>query len=362
MRMVLLAGILFGGLTPAAACAICFSGIKVTIGQKIDSSAEVVLAQPTDESGRYRIVEVIKGKVDDRIIDMVMSTPDRSRTYLVLRNPLSTRWESQGAIGVEYADWLKKIAVPVTGRPAVRVNSLELSPLRKTLTTAEWLDRVAVAAVNLETTDPLAAEIAYGEISRAPYGVLRSLKTRIEAKRVSSWVNDPNLVSRRATYTLLLGIVGGSDDAAALEQRLDLARSAKDADNLSAMLAADLELRGQDRVAWVEKVYLTDPQRALAEIEAALLALSVQGEADATIPRELVIKAYRSFILARKPMAGFVAMELADWGAWEVTADYIDIIKSKSVKDPAGEFAILSYLNRSPVAQQAVVSPAGRTQ
>lgn len=313
-RAVLMIAILFCSLAPAAACAICFSGIKVTIGQKLDSSSQAVLAQPMAESGRFRIVEVIKGNVDSGMIDVILTTPDSSKTYLLLENPLSKRWESQGVIGVGYADWLRQIAVPVSGPPGERMSSLELFPLRKTLTKAEWLDRVAVAAVNLESSDPLAAEIAYGEISRAPYGVLRSLKTRLEAERVSAWMNDPKLVSRRAAYTLLLGIVGGSDDAVTLEQRLDVARSAKDADNLSAMLAADLELRGQERVAWIEEVYLTDRQRTLPEIEAALLALSVQGEANGVVPRERVIKAYRSFIIARKPMAGFVAMELADWG------------------------------------------------
>ncbi|MGO4834449.1 hypothetical protein AB4144_19510, partial [Rhizobiaceae sp. 2RAB30] len=73
------------------------------------------------------------------------------------------------------------------------------------------------------------------------------------------------------------------------------------------------------------------------------------GQADATVSRERVVEAYRQFIRLRRPMAGFVAMELADWEAWEATADYVDIIRSKAVKDPAGEFAILHYLRQSPV-------------
>ena len=121
-----------------------------------------------------------------------------------------------------------------------------------------------------------------------------------------------------------------------LEQRIDTALKARDATNLSAMLAADLELRGPTRVDWLEQTYFADRQRTLPEINAALLALSVHGGADATVPREKVIEAYRYFIKVRKPMAGFVAMELADWQAWDATADYVDIIRSKAVKDPAG--------------------------
>ena len=105
--------------------------------------------------------------------------------------------------------------------------------------------------------------------------------------------------------------------------------------------------------------FFADRRRTLPEIDAALLALSVQGEADAAVPREQVVEAYRSFIKARKPMAGFVAMELANWHAWDATADYVDIIKSKAVKDPAGQFAILSYLKSSPLtAGQTALLPA----
>ena len=40
------------------------------------------------------------------------------------------------------------------------------------LSDAEWRERVALAASYLEDREPLAAEIAHGEISRAPYNAL----------------------------------------------------------------------------------------------------------------------------------------------------------------------------------------------
>jgi hypothetical protein len=357
-RLALGAAMLVSSLAPAAACAICFSGIKVTIGQKLDSSEQAVLAVPLAEPGQFHIVEVIKGKVDNATINLTPPPTQSAKPFLILRNPLSERWESQGAIGVEYADWLRQIAVDVHGSPADRARPLELFPVRKSLTEAEWVERVAVAVLNLESPDPLAAEIAYGEIARAPYSAQRSIKPKLDAKQLWAWMNDPRLVSRRAGYTLLLGIAGGSDHAARLEKSLDDAWSAGNAANLSAMLAADLEMRGPGRVAWIEKMYFADRQRTLPEIEAALLALSVQGGANGVVPRERVIEAYRTFIKLHKPMAGFVAMELADWEAWVATPDYVDIIRSKAVKDPAGQFAILSYLKRSPVAaEQAGLLP-----
>jgi hypothetical protein len=218
------------------------------------------------------------------------------------------------------------------------------------LTERQWRERLALVVPYLEHPEPLAADIAYGEVSRAPYVAMRSLRSLLQAARITRWLDDPNLASRRSTYTLLLGIAGGADDAAGLERRLDTAWRSGDAANLAAMLAADLELRGPSRVDFIEQRYFADRDRTMPEIEAALLALSVHGGADAAVPRVRVIAAYRRFIRERKPMAGFVAQELADWGSWDATPDYVALLTSDAVKDPASHFAIVNYLQRSPHA------------
>ena len=51
------------------------------------------------------------------------------------------------------------------------------------------------------------------------------------------------------------------------------------------MLAANLELRGPSRVDWIEQAYFADRTRTLPEIQAALLALGVHGDGNATVPR-----------------------------------------------------------------------------
>jgi hypothetical protein len=114
------------------------------------------------------------------------------------------------------------------------------------------------------------------------------------------------------------------------------------------MLAALVELRGSPGIDFIERFYLAEPNRTLPEIEAALLALSVHGAAGGAVPRERVVQAYRTFMAARKPMAGFVAQDLADWGHWEATADFVALLRANVVKDPATHFAIVNYLQRSP--------------
>jgi hypothetical protein len=356
----------------ARACAICFSGTVITPGQKLDSADQAVLAVPSAGQGQFRVIAVVKGNVatDEVIAASAMSLPiaelvmsldgqtagpkappvSNGKPLLLVRGKAFDKWTGVGTIGAEYAGWLRQLATTKRGsdnQPAKLWPSKVLAG--SYLTDAEWRERIAVVVPYLENPEPLAAEIAYGEIMRAPYGAMRTLRSQLDATNIEAWLNDTTLVSRRPVYTLLLGIAGGPENAVELEQRIDAALLARDATNLSAMIAADLELRGPSRVGWLETTYFADRQRTLPEIDAALLALSVHGEANAAVPRERVIEAYRYFIKVRKPMAGFVAMELASWEAWDATADFVEIIRSKAVKDPAGQFAIVSYLKSSPL-------------
>lgn len=374
-RLRLMIGIItlllaFGG--QAQACRICLSGITITPGQRLDSAADAVLAVPLANGGQFRVVEVIKGRVaadetitqpglsatnaaptmspDGPLLRQEPSSVSSGKPLLLVRDKLSEEWASIGAIEADHADWLRQIVATNRGGKNRPTKSWQqIASMGSYLTDAEWSERLAVVAPYLEDADPLAAEIAYSELARAPYSAIRTLEPQLDATKIATWMVDPGLASRLPVYTLLIGIAGGPDDASALEQRIATARTAQDSTNLAAMLAADLELRGASRIEWLEQTYFADRARTLPEIEAALLALSVHGQADASVPRERVVEAYRQFIRVRRPMAGFVAMELADWEAWEATADYVDIIRSKAVKDPAGEFAILHYLRQSPV-------------
>jgi hypothetical protein len=181
-----------------------------------------------------------------------------------------------------------------------------------------------------------------------PRGALRSIKPRLDAATVTRWLDDPRLASRRPAYTLLLGIAGGPPDAERLEQRLDAAWASRDATNLGAMLAADLELRGPSRVAWIETKYLADRRRTMPEIAAALQALAEDGKENGAVPRDRVIQAYRIFMRERKPMAAFVAGDLAEWEDWDAVAEYAELLTSNVRLDAASRGAIVAYLERCP--------------
>lgn len=349
--------------TEASACPVCFSSIAPTPGQRIDGADLAVLALPNDVRNELRVIEVIKGDIEigatiaqgsvtplgNAAVEALGVTGGSEaaltgKLVLLVRNAMGEDWTSLGEIDKSYANWLR--ALSAHEQPLDRIWP-PLTTAGSKYRTLQWTKRLLVAARHFESPERLAAEIAYGELEKAPYEAIRRLRPLLDPTKIELWMNDPALSSRFAGYTLLIGVSGSTEHENVLAQRIDQALQTGNSTNLSAMLVADLELRGAGRVSWIEQAILFDGRRRLQEIQAALMALSVHGGADARIPRARVIDAYCNFIKLRKPMAGFVARELADWQAWQATELYLDIIRTKAVKDPAGEFAILSYLYQS---------------
>ena len=103
-------------------------------------------------------------------------------------------------------------------------------------------------------------------------------------------------------------------------------------------------------MAWVDERYMRDPRRSTRELEAALLALSVQGNAGGVIPRERVIQSYRAFMSAHPDVAGYVAQDLAAWKNWDAVPEYVALMKSGARQQYASRMAIIAYLRQSPNA------------
>lgn len=351
--------LLGGGLGGAQACAICLSAVSVSTGQKLDAADVVALATPVAGSEQFRITEAVKG---DAVLGTVVEAgSDHAENFpagagklsLLARNAMSGRWTHVGALGAENAAWLRELLKTNDGRAKAPPRLWPIvSPVQAVTDSTNWPRRIALIEPYLECDDPLAAEIAFGELSRAPYEAMRGLRPVLDAEDIRVWIEDPALSRRHDAYLLLLGIAGGADDAAMIEKRLVAARAAHDATHVAAILAADIELRGPSQVGWIEKNYLLDHGRSLPEIDAALLALNVHGAAGGVVSRQRVVDAYRDFIRDRKPMAGFVATYLSDWKAWDAVpptdeelATWYAAHKAEFTKPPRVRFRHLYFSN-----------------
>ena len=326
----------------AVACPICLGAGQPSKAQELVTAPDVVLAIPTRDASRFRVTGVIKGKrPPSGTIEggyprsgPIPSTaaPRSGKPLLLVSDEQLPMWVVLGAIDAGHAGWLRKVAA---GKRAADMSA------------EEWRARVALVVPYLENPEPLVAEIAYAELTAAPYAALRAAKAGLGASMVRRWLADPDLAARQAPYLLLLGFVGNAQDAAALHQRLDAASQSGDAANLGPMLAADLELSGDARMKWVDDKYLRDRKRSTREIEAVILALGAHGQANGTISRERVIQSYRMFIKERKDVAGLVAPDLASWNYWGAVPEYAALMKSDVRQQGPSRFAIAVYLRQS---------------
>ncbi|MFO1151078.1 MAG: hypothetical protein U1E62_22100 [Alsobacter sp.] len=349
----------------AWACPICFSGRVPLLGPKIDAADEVVLATQIGEAGPYRVTTSIKGAISDGaiILDASPAPPVlvvTGRPSLVVRNRSSQQWSALGSMQAGQADWLRAFAAgaPAPGAPAPKIwpRTLDTSA---DLSDEDWLARLALVAPVLESPDRLVAEIAYGELARAPYRLLRSLKGMRSPAEVLNWLADPDLLARKPGYLLLLGVAGGDVAARYVAARLAERRAARRSDDVAALITADLEMGGPASLGSVIAGYLTDSSRGLPEIEAALLALNVQGTADAAIPRAQIVAAYGDFVRAHPAMAGFVVQDLSDWGAFDVADVLQAALESGAVRDPGSRYAVQAFLQRDPARPSAASNSAG---
>jgi hypothetical protein len=342
----LLAAALLCVSAAAAACPLCLGAGQPTKAQQLVTAQQAVLAVPTADASRFHVIAVIKGeRPSSGTIEggyprsgpvPGTATPRSGKPLLLVSDEQLPMWVVLGAIDAGHSGWLRKVAA---GKRAADMSA------------EEWRARVALVVPYIENPEPLVAEIAYAELMAAPYAAVRKAKPHLDAPAVRRWLADPELSARHRLYLLLLGFAGNGRDAAALEKLLEAAWESGDATNLASMLAADLELRGAARMTWVEARYLRDRARSAPEIEAALLALSVHGNANGVIPRERVIQSYRVFMKEHQEIAGYVAQDLAGWQYWDAVPEYVALMKSDVRQQYPSRVAILTYLRQSPSAE-----------
>ena len=336
LRSVLLLLFILLGLTPASwGCAICAPAESGgTLRQRLRAADVVVLAAPA-AGNTFLAQQLIKGGWPQGPIrpPQVAQEPNPMPSLMLLYRIGTADWQSAGPLAPQHADWVLRL--------------VELTDATN-LTPAQWTSRIASFLPELESLEPLVAQAAYEETASAPYAVLRSFAPRLNAARLLRWLDTPALTARRPLYALLLGFAGNQASAEGLQQRMAGLRSTVDGPTLSAMIAAWLELRGPEGVAWVERQYLSAPIAHEIGVSAALLALSVHGGDGQRIGRSRVVQAYRHFVAQATPWPGLVASDLGNWERWEFGPLFADWLASGKPQAFASRYAMVFFLMRSP--------------
>lgn len=317
----------------AYACAICApTDAQNTLVHQLAAAERIVLAQPAPASSAHATVS-LRGALPMGLLKWdtpalaQLSRPSQLQQpvrpddqLLLVMNAGSNAWNALGYLPAARAPWLR---------------GLMQSPMR-------------MEVRDLEDDYPLVAQAAYDDISAQPYAVLRGLAPSLDGRRVAQWVSDPSRSARRPLYYLLLGLSGKAVDADAIATQALRAEPGRSAAALSAMVAALVALRGEAGLAWVEQHFLSAPGVPDADVQAALLALSVHGADASAVSQSRVVAAYGRFVKANPQRAGFVASDLAAWGHWEFAEAFGAALRSGSTQVFASRYAMVFYLLRNP--------------
>jgi hypothetical protein len=335
------------------ACPLCL-GISVpaqTLADRLIASSEVVLALPVPTGdGKLQVKMVLKGDGSLQGQEIVVADGTASRSTvssaLLVRDPVTSSWTNLGKVGLSLVPFLKRVvALPSTDQ----------------LTDAEWTARLNFFQPYFDSFDPRLAASAWAEWTKAPYRLLRI--AHLDREKLRTRLDDQANPERYALWFVLLGLCRNQEDAVFIAERVRAAwRDGKDT-NLAAMLSAQIELTGAAAVDFIECAYICDRNRTLEEIQAAISALGVVGREGAPELRPRIASSFHLMVQQRRPLAGFVARDLATWGEWDVWADFAEMLRSGEPIYPSARPAMVDYLRNCPLPQaQEVVRSLGLTQ
>ncbi len=340
--VLFLAAILFcSGM--AMACPICMGVVpqKPTFAEELKAARDVVVAHPAGEAEAFEVGMVVKGDAALKGSAVRVAGIKEAGSVILSRATADAPWTSQGTSGVHLVRFFDAVRALPAAAPA---------------TDAEWNARLVVFHPFLGHLDPRIARSAWAEWARAPYRVLRL--QRVKAEELRAWLLDPAQSFAAPMWLVLLDVSGDADDARRMNDQLEAAWKKNEASLAAALLTVRIEREGEKGVAWLEDHYIRDRDRTLEDVQAAVAALSVQGEANAAL-RPRILDACRTMLAERRPLSGLLARDLTAWGEWSAQAHYESLLASGEPVLPETRRAIMDYLEACRKNRGTKSSPTG---
>jgi len=346
----------------SSACPFCET-IRSTLTQQVDAADAAVFAQ-RDLGGAggaggsqkmFRIVQVLDGREkmgpERSIRALYFDDHSADQKFLVLGNSISEEKPSE-------LMWAQPLPL---SEEAFRYIRQQFALPR------DSHERISLALKYLTSEEQILRRDAYDEFAIAPYDHLHQIKDELDADDLIAQIRDEKTpIERRKLYYTLLGVCGGGEHVAVVEELLTGERPPQQAE-LDALSACYMTLHGEPALELLERQFLTseDIEQA-ARASAVVLALRFHGERDQEVSRQAIIEVMQRMV-ARPQLARMILADLARWQAWSAADDVIGLYdkavgEAESIKVPA-----FRYLSECPLPQaqakvQAILAenPAAR--
>jgi hypothetical protein len=350
-RCCLFAAFLFHHAGAADACTLCVGYPEKSAADWLIESSSVALARE-DPNQPFSLapVEFLKGDSDGAEIGLFLDSvtrralaSDPNRTVVIVRANEGGSWRRLALANSKYEAMVRRI--------------LLFAP--------EWkgangrLRRAEFFLLLFGHEDPTIHELAYLEMARAPYGVIKRLSRFVGREQLEPILSRPEYLEWRWLAILMLANrAAAEDNRHAAKDKEYIAESFRSAErfrlsaNLAAWAAASIEIEGARAVSFIEDRYFGMPDRTNEELKEVLRALSLHGSEGRVELRDRIVAAYGKLLEVHPVMSAHVAADLLAWNRAEWTEELAQIEAGQvDLEDPAAQ-AIRQYLRRAATANQ----------
>lgn len=195
-----------------------------------------------------------------------------------------------------------------------------------------------------EHQDQRIRELAYLELARAPYAMIRKLGQTVSRETYWPLLAEQRYHEWRGLAILLLG---QSDKASDQQYILDSFRAAERyavAMNLDAWAAAAIEVDREAAIRSIESNYFCNTERSEEELQAVVRALSMHGSLENPALRERIVLSYKLLLQNFPQFAPQVAMDLASWNRTELASELLELTSLSGQFQLAERQAIRDYI------------------
>ncbi len=324
---------------PAGACTLCIGYPERSAADLLIESTTVALARE-DPNDPFALapIEFLKGDDDGTGIDLFLDsvtrralTRDPHRTVVVVRTGDGEAWRRVALASVEYVAIVRRILLLAPQWQG------ESGRLRRAEFFLPWFGH----------QDPAIYELAYVEIARAPYEVIKRLSQFVSREHIERILSRPEYLRWRWLAILMIANRGAAEDKAYIAESFQSAERFRISTNLAAWAAASIEIEGARAVSFIEERYFRTPDRSPAELREVLKALSLHGSEGRVQLRDQIVAAYGKLLEVHPQMSPYVAADLLAWNRFEWTDELSQIKIGHADLDATQAQAIEQYLRRA---------------
>jgi hypothetical protein len=336
------------GSNRARACTLCLGFPEKTAADYLIEADCVVLARESEnEPFSYAPLEYLKGGDQGDDIDLLVDSQtrrllraDHRRKVVLVRKGNRGSWRSFGIATQGFEAVVRRVVLNSEtwkGKQGAQRRWEFFSPL-------------------FGQEDPSIGQLAYLEMGRAPYAVIKKLGRVASREDFVPLLTDPKYLEWRSLAILLLAQSNAPRDQQHILDSFHNAHRFGLTTSLAAWAAAAIEVQGADAISVIEDQYFCGTDRSQEEVQAVARALSMHGSQEGSGLRDRIVTSYGVLLEHSSQFAQQVADDLYAWKRSELVEKLSEILKDDASLGSADRQSIRRYLRAtSSVEERSLV-------